>query len=621
MSVLCKEEKKGHPLAHNKRTELPRHHVFFDIESHVTPQPDGRKLHTFRLAWACYWRRDRDKEEWVLCRTPTELLDFIESKCQSKDRVHVWAHNAFYDFGVSGFPALLAERGWKEEQHYFAGGIGAWFLIVSKPPRSLCFMDTMNFYQQSLGELGKRVGELKGEVDPLTASDEELIPYCRQDVVIIKKAMSGFLSFIERHDLGNVTRTLAGTSMNVFRHKFMRHPIHIHKHVPSWRLEHGSYFGGRVELNRIGRIEEPLWYLDVNSMYPFIMSRSLLPCELMSYDEGDIQLPGLGAMLNKYHCIADVTLTTDTPRYPLRLKSLPARGAQPHLADPLTLIDSGGYRTYYPVGTFRTVLGQAGLLAAMEHGCIQKIHRLSVYRCGLLFREFVMEFWERRKEAQLAGNQVDAYLYKILLNSFYGKWGQKQKELIATYACDPARWEKELVVVEGRVTTIERILGKERWLSKSEKCSYNAFPAISSAITEYAREYLWALMVQAGHDHVVYSDTDSLIVTATGFTRLQNKIGNDLGQLKIEHQWPWLEVRGPKDYRSPDTEKLKGVSKRAVYDPVTDSYSQEQFLRVHGSMREGFRQGYWSKTITKRLHRSLQTKRALAGGTLAPFEV
>lgn len=619
MKLLDREEKGGRMLAHNKRSEQPRHHVFFDVESFVKKRKDGTSTHTFRLGWACYWRRDTGKEEWQYLDTPEKLLDFIESKVRSKDRIYVWAHNAFYDFAITKLHTLLATKGWKKHTHYFAGGKGSWFIIVKRGSASLVFLDVMNFYQQSLKKLGELIGEHKADVDPLTASEEELIPYCRQDVLVIRKAVERFLTFIACNDLGNVGKTLASTSMNVYRHKFMRYPIHIHKHVPSWLLEHASYYGGRVELFRVGKTQGPLYYLDINSQYPSVMASTELPCQLLSYEEGNGSADVLAPLLNKYFCVADVTLETDVARYPVRIDATQCQDGSVVDNDPLRVLTEKGLRVAYPVGRFRTALSHASLKSAWKAGHIVTVHRLAVYQKALLFHDFVKEFWNRRREAQLSGNSVDAYLYKILLNSFYGKWGQKQANILATYPCDPTLWEVEETLVNGERVTIERILGVERWITKSEKASYNSFPAIAAGVTDGGRELLWQVWQEAGMENCVYSDTDSVIVNQEGFERLQHRIGNELGQLKLEHTLDYLVVHGPKDYEHNLGSKHKGVSGKAVFNEEKGVWTQEQWLRPHGSLREKSLNEYVTRTVEKRLLRTITTKKALAGGLLAPF--
>jgi hypothetical protein len=192
---------------------------------------------------------------------------------------------------------------------------------------------------------------------------------------------------------------------------------------------------------------------------------------------------------------------------------------------------------------------------------------------------------------------------------------------MATYECDPHAWRVENAVVNGKPVTIECLLGQERWIAKGEKASYNAFPAIAAGITDGGRDLLWRCWQEAGMENVVYSDTDSLIVNQCGFNKLQHRIGSELGKLKLEHALDYLIVHGAKDYESSVTVRHKGVSARAVYDPERDVWSQDQWLRPHGSLRRGSVEGYVSRTVEKRLQRTVTTKRALGGSSLAPFSL
>jgi len=54
------------------------------------------------------------------------------------------------------------------------------------------------------------------------------------------------------------------------------------------------------------------------------------------------------------------------------------------------------------------------------------------------FRDFVSSLFESRLEARISGNEAMAYVYKILMNSLYGRFGINPKSTV-TDVCDENR--------------------------------------------------------------------------------------------------------------------------------------------------------------------------------------
>ncbi|GAF93706.1 unnamed protein product, partial [marine sediment metagenome] len=91
--------------------------LFVDIESFVEQAGGARKLHTFRMAWVCYWRirtdAKKDTKHWTFYEDVDKLWDYIDSKPLNRQPCILTSHNVAYDFGNLGIFDALASRGWE----------------------------------------------------------------------------------------------------------------------------------------------------------------------------------------------------------------------------------------------------------------------------------------------------------------------------------------------------------------------------------------------------------------------------------------------------------------------------------------------------------------------------
>ncbi|GAH85107.1 unnamed protein product, partial [marine sediment metagenome] len=144
--------------------------------------------------------------------------------------------------------------------------------------RTLLFLDLMNYFDTSLKEVGKSIGCHKIPINFKDCSTPELVEYCKNDVFIMIEAWKKWITFIYENDLGVWGKTLPSQAFNCYRHRFMPHKIYIHTHEKATALERAGYFGGRCECFQLGYFDDgPFYLLDINSMYPSVISRKL-PC-------------------------------------------------------------------------------------------------------------------------------------------------------------------------------------------------------------------------------------------------------------------------------------------------------------------------------------------------------
>ncbi|GAJ19963.1 unnamed protein product, partial [marine sediment metagenome] len=167
-------------------------------------------------------------------------------------------------------------------------------------------------------------------------------------------------------------------------------------------LERASYRGGRTECFFLGDLTDGDYYvLDVNSLYPAVMV--------------DIQYP------RKYKKIVHEPILRDL-RYALRNHSVIAR-VLVETIEPVYAVKQA--RTVFPIGRFMVTLCTPELKYALEHNDIIEVESMVVYEQAPLFTRFINRIYKLRQQFKAAGNESYQVLCKYLLNSLYGKFGQK----------------------------------------------------------------------------------------------------------------------------------------------------------------------------------------------------
>ncbi|GAI80337.1 unnamed protein product, partial [marine sediment metagenome] len=357
--------------------------------------------------------------------------------------------------------------------------------------------------------------------------------------------------------------------------------IYIHNNKQAIDLERESYKGGRVECFYLGDLKnENTYLLDVNSLYPFVMRNNPYPVKYKQIKR-NLTLQTLDALLQRKAAIAKVLIETDLPVYAVR------RG-----------------RCMFPVGRFWATLCTPELKYALEHNHIKQVDTCVLYKQENIFRSYVDKFYTLRQDFKSAG--VDEYeeLCKKMLNSLYGKFGQKGENWSKIGDCPDERDREELVFNMGgrRVTKLRYLLG-ELFIMTGHGESFDSFPAIAAHVTAYARMYLWFLMQQAGYGNYFYCDTDSLIVNEVALWTLKEWLhATKLGYVKQCGKTQNCMIRGLKDYTFGHKNVVKGIRKNAT-EISKGVFRQELWPSFRGLLRSGEPETYTVGSTVKHLNR------------------
>ena len=594
------EIRPAHVLKPTKSEYRPTRFIFFDTETKQYRINEHETRHTLKLGHAEFWFYSEragfhiwKERSFFDC---DEFLDWIDTNCKTNSTTYLIAHNITFDLTVLGAFEFLPKRGWELESFYSKGlvSIYRW----EKNGIRIIALDNTNFYAESLAKLGKRLGFPKLEVDFDNTDDRELLVYCQRDVEIMVKGFEVWFAFLDQNNCGAFKPTIASTAFNTWRFRFMHHTVHIHSDLLALELEREAYKGGRTECLWVGeRDDSHYYYLDVNSMYGYILQSRQYPAGLWGSSDSASVIE-LAYKLKRYAVIARVTVDVSDNWFPVKVND----------------------HTAYPLGQFTTTLTTPELKIAISQGWVKEVHALAWYRKHNIFHDYIEEFYQLRTQYKQEDNPSMEKIVKLLINGLYGKFGQLALKQEKIGECNPDIFRREQVYDMGEKVYYDQVyLGGSIFRERQEGESYHSFPAIAAHVTAHARVYLTWFLKQVPKGHAFYMDTDSLIVDQEGFESLKFYLDeHTLGMLKTEISSPWLRVNAPKDYAMDGRNRKKGIKSKAV-QLDDNTYEQVQWPRLNGIIRKGLSREYVTEKITKQTSGVIWSGQVQPSGWISPF--
>lgn len=580
---MPKANYNGRYLPGNKSCQVPRSLVFFDCETTPIQDAKDENIHhlKLRLGVAKYLRLELGKETREQKIVFRDSFDFWQFLCEvsSPQRLTLaFAHNAIFDLCTNDITDAIHKYGWIPSAPYASRDkdTGEWNAVddnflaaLDCPPFLLCIqnvktnarvllLDTLNYFNCSLAELGETVGLPKLPICFDSCDDEELREYCERDVDIIKTAILSLIKWQSDLDLGNFRWTLPSNSYNAFRHRFLKHKIVLHDHAEAKTLERLSYFGGQTEVFSTLKHVEPVYLLDVRSLYPSVMLNNCFPVKLLDYQENLSEDFKWEEHLDS-NAIAKVTLSTPVFTFPAKRNDA----------------------TVYEKDEFTTYLAGPELEFALSNGLIMSCQSFATYECQPIFTEFVEYFWGMRQRYEANSETIWANLCKLFLNSLSGKFAQKTAAWKSIGGIlNDRQWSQwvNYSLSTGRIDQF-RSIGNRVQIKVEQGEHKNSFCAISAFITSFGRERLRLLRGFAGQENVYYQGVDSLVVNNRGYSNLL-AIGEidygTLGRLRLVESSQSFHARGKMDYTFGERRIVAGLKRNAI-ETASDEFSQTIF--------------------------------------------
>jgi DNA polymerase elongation subunit (family B) len=304
---------------------------------------------------------------------------------------------------------------------------------------------------------------------------------------------------------------------------------------------------------------EDLYYYDVNSLYPSAMARNSMPIGKPTW-VGNLSNHNLEDIYGFVEAFVHCPKSMNKPLLPYRQ-------------------EDGSL--VFPTGRFYGVFYSEELKKAKEVGYTVEPLKGYLYQKGEgLFNSFVETLHEKRSQAKKDGKVGMSFVFKILMNSLYGRFGINLGSTVTELCTRERHYQLE----QGRL----RVVSALPLTNKTILCSYWSEPEdgscdwfrklgavqIAAAITSHARIYMYEFI---SREDCYYTDTDSVV--------LKNRLPPDiicnytLGKFKLEHKVKEGYFLSPKSYSlTTDKEEVKLVHKGAAKPHVTSKWFEEQLL-------------------------------------------
>jgi len=360
--------------------------------------------------------------------------------------------------------------------------------------------DSMSLFPFSLKNVTKNfdVKHKKGDFDHTSINwknwkslKSKWSPYLKDDCRGLYESLEKFEDYIIDKFTINLKDniTLAQLALRVYRTNYLKYPIACYSAIEDDIRK--SYFGGRTEIFKV--YGEDLNYYDVTSLYPDVMKKKYMPVGKPIKD-ANMSVSDFGVL--------KVTVT-----------------APKDLNIPLLPVKSKTGKLIFPRGTWTGFYCSPELQKAEKLGYKIKVHFGYRFKRAIIFSEYVDELFALKNSSKKGS--VGYLVAKLLLNSLYGKFGQRrerQQMVIfpeSTIGLEPIDFYGDLpIYVKNTTSKAKHIL-----------------PAIASFVTSYARVDLYEKCIEAAQakgGNVYYCDTDSVV------TDVKLDIGDQLGDLTDE---------------------------------------------------------------------------------------
>jgi hypothetical protein len=427
--------------------------------------------------------------------------------------------------------------------------------------KPIIFLDTLNYAKLSVEKLGimlniKKLPKPKclGRKAKTDTELKDLIEYNLRDSEISQKGLKFLYDAFVR--CGATPRlTIASTAMSLYKNKYLHASYSTQEKEDILELFKG-YYGGRTEAFARGEFSNYRYY-DFNSLYPSMMMNRYPNPNTFRKNRIDSTY-----YIENYDGMADVMIYCpymDYPLLPLRLNN----------------------KLIFPTGKFRGYYTSVELRKALELGYkICKVYKNLYYKDNCEpFAGYVTDLYNLRLKNK---DSPMGYVLKILMNSLYGKFGQKFENKDNIIPLDHTLEELQ------KYKTFEIINDAYVRITEDLRPSSFCIPIWASYVTAYARLKLHKYILLS---HPLYVDTDSII------TRKQFKNSKQLGELKLEADIEHGTIVKPKFYAilfdKQHHIKIKGIGRKIVINDfehilAKGNISFSKFAKIRESLRRGF---------------------------------
>lgn len=592
----------AHYLHPQKTSRIPRRYVFFDTEAH-RDSITGGESQRWRLGVTARVKWREQSQTWspvepVRHNTQDSLIDHILDYGRKDARTVVVAHNLAYDVRISGLLPGLLGRGWRVERPTFTSEHVSFEAVRDRV--RLVFVDSLSLLPKSISALGGLLGVPKMPLPDEDSSEPSWWARCESDVRILARAYMAVIEWLRANDLGGWARTGAAIGWHTLLRSHLAHKVLVHSSSNVRDAEATAMYAGRAEVWKHGVLATgPYHEWDYKTAYGRICAEVPLPAQYR-YEVRNPSLPGLRTNREVYAYLCHARISQDVP-------VLPAR-------------DGAGI--FWPTGTFEGWFWDNELSMAIEAGARVAVSRAFCYSAQPWLASWARWTLDLVDRDATPEERIVALVAKHWTRAVPGRTSMKYRAWEqAGAAWAPGVSYMPLLDISTGNRGAALTLGDRHWEAWRTEWWAEALPQVLSYVMAEARVRLWEAMQVAGLEEIVYVDTDSLIVTATGHRRLDLAVrSSGLGSLRYKAEHRLLELVAPQLVEGSTYRRLSGVP-RGARRTSQSTYNGEVWEGITASFNEGHpdrvvvrNTGFTIEGIdTRRLH--------LPGHETAPFHV
>jgi len=543
-----------------------------------------------------------------------ELIKFLTKQWRGKEPTMFYVHNLSFD-GLY-LADLCYKRGVKFDYIEHAGRMFEFRINIRRPGsdknRWLRFRDSYSIFPKSQKTLAEmfQVETKKYELDfegLEKLPDWQVLPEYRMrnetDCVGLYQIMEKASAFVLDEfgiDMAGCM-TIAQFAMKAFR-RSLREPILnpcvIKVNGRNETLDvvdvfTKAYAGGRVEVFRMGKSADMKKY-DINSMYPSVMLNPVPVGGMKVLDNPSIEQ--LREIIEKYEGFVDATMSNVPVEFPVLWAK------------------TDGKLMFMNFSESRGTFAFPEIRRAAQYGlAFTKIHKIVYFtRSEPIFKDHIESLYRKRMES---GGGAWSFIYKLLMNSLYGKFGQR-----------PERKKVRLVTpaeAKGMVDTQDVEQMGDVFFVREEERRVASFymPHIAAYVASYARVKIHEYILKA--EKPVYTDTDSVVCSYL------YEDSRKLGLMKLEKSYSCFDAINAKVYQADGERKAKGIPRGKMPEDLNSLFDSPVEWETFASLRKSLSSvnnvtvsdGLVKYLRMSRMFRMRYSKREIMpdGVTTAPF--
>lgn len=536
-------ERPAHYIKENAAARVPSRVVVIDVQAQETRVENGSE---FR--WQCgtavfiHWTNRGIRHETVeRFDSAARLWDMVDGFTRPKKRTVLYAHNIPFVIRVADGMGILPGLGYVLD-NVRLGHRGSW-QAWSKSGITLCVADTASIFPTTVQALSHVMG-FEGRIPDESWGADWLAERSAWLASTLARVIVDYLEWLKTGAAGNWQMTGAGQSWSHWRHCHYTHKILVHDDVDALDAERRAMWTGRAEAYRWGKSDkQPAYEYDWQNAYPRVARDEMVPTQLMSR-VGKLSIKDMIRVSATKAVLCDVHVVTDKPVLPTRVNG----------------------KIAWPIGEFDTTVWDVEAKEAVNAGATLNIQRAWIYR-----KDYALRDWAEWCIGVVGGKiEPDKPWLPIAAKHW-------SRALIGRFATRYQDWEPlatgvpsglslgTLIDVNEGTVSDTMTVGTTIYKLTGFRDGGDACPQITSYIMAVQRAKLWRVLSAISTAHVLYCDTDSVIVDLKGHAIIERMKGQgDYAGLRIKGRYIGYEIFGPRCIVMGDKPVIAGCPRGAI---------------------------------------------------------